>query len=537
MRVFETMASGALLVTDEADGLEDLFEDGKHLVVYRRDEDLLAVVERYLADHDARDRIAAEGQALVLSRHTYAHRMAEILEKAQATLDLSRKPSKVGRPKVPDYYAQPRRELIPHVPLKARRILEIGCGAGAFCAELRKERRIEEVVGVEIVRDAYEKAVKVLDRVFFGNIEEMELPFAKGYFDAVICADVLEHLRDPWTTLRRLGTLLAPDGVVVISIPNIRFHEIIQMLSHGAWTYMDMGIMDNTHLRFFTRAELYTLVERAGLELAEIMPLNARAKEDYPLDEDGALTMGKVKVHGVTEAEHEEFLAYQYIVVACHPGPDRLEPAREALARRQFEAAFSLAVDAVGVDEFERNLLLARSSTRLGNLERAERFYQRALEIRTEAEVLGDLGILQLAMNNRDVAWKTLGRSLELNPDLARARGAFGMLCTDVGRHAEAIEHLKTALEANHENHQLLGYLIASAEYEGRIEEVLPLLASYVEFYPGNLELSVEYARLLMIRGRTQEARALLEQVTMFNPDHAAARSLIAELEPQDDAG
>src|SRR5690606_5474085 len=128
----------------------------------------------------------------------------------------------------------------------ARRVLDVGCGAGALGRLLKEERRVEEVCGVEFIEEAYRRACTVLDRVLLGNIEEMSLPWPDEHFDCIVCADVLEHLVNPSAVLAKLSRVLAPRGVIVISVPNARFFEVLHMLSSGAWTYFEQGIMDAT---------------------------------------------------------------------------------------------------------------------------------------------------------------------------------------------------------------------------------------------------------------------------------------------------
>ncbi|NIA14336.1 MAG: glycosyltransferase [Nitrospiraceae bacterium] len=284
MRVFEALASGALLITDEADGLEDLFEDGVQLVVYRRDEDLPGLIQRYLEDDGARERIAAAGKSLVLERHTYAHRIDEMLAQI---------PRRTGGGGVTGeswfsaggYYRKSRPDLARFVPPSVRRVLDVGCGCGDF-GRLLKSHGVKEVHGIESVERACEIAQGALDGAVLGSIEEMELPYEDGYFDCITFGDVLEHLVDPAAALRKVTRVLADDGFILMSIPNVRFYAIVGMLGNGRWQYVDAGIMDRTHLRFFTAHEMRELVEDAGLEVLEIDALSY-------------LKPGRIDSHGV----------------------------------------------------------------------------------------------------------------------------------------------------------------------------------------------------------------------------------------------
>ena len=186
-------------------------------------------------------------------------------------LDYSDKPA--------GYYANVRRELVDEVPVGPHVVLEIGCGEGGTGAVLKAEGRASRVVGIELMEDAAEQAKNVLDQVLVGNIEQMDLPFVEGQFDALLLADVMEHLVDPWAVLRRLMTYLKPGGVVVASLPNVRnWRVLMPLIFLGKWEYQDAGIMDRTHLRFFTRSGMIKLFCESGLEIKKIDPLGRRSK-------------------------------------------------------------------------------------------------------------------------------------------------------------------------------------------------------------------------------------------------------------------
>ena len=528
MRVFEALASGALLITDPAIGLDDLFEDGKHLVVYRGEQDLLEKVAYYL-EHDAeREAIAAAGKAHALAEHTYGHRVQEIL---RLTGEVTRrKHGPHHAPKAQEYYQCIRHELLQHIPISARRVLDIGCGAGAFGKHLKQERGVEQVVGIEIVEEACHKAKEVLDQVLLGNIEEMDLPFEEGHFDCILCGDVLEHLVEPAQVLRKLGRILNKSGVIVVSIPNVRFHAVSAMLSEGAWTYMDAGILDSTHLRFFTKSSLRTLVEEAGLEVGDIVPLNMRMPEHCPREPDGALQLGKLRIDGLSDEEYEEFLVYQYCVLACHPGQDRLARARDALASKNNEAAYALAYEAVGVDECERRRLMASALARLGRLDQAEQAYREALALRRTPEVEAELGTLLVGMNRSQEAVPLLEHALAEQPNNDRALGALGLVRLQQGDTETGYGLLLKAAAASYDYRGLVKPLVAAAQALERLDEIEPVVRGFAEFYPGDLDLACDHAEVLIALGRHDQARQRLEMVHVFDPENARAKDLAGRL-------
>jgi SAM-dependent methyltransferase len=161
------------------------------------------------------------------------------------------------------------RLLVDAVPPGAR-ILDVGCATGYLAAQLTA--RGSAVVGVEADPAAAATAVAAgaCARVVTGDVETAECRAALDAlapFDAIVCGDVLEHLRDPWAALRFLGTLLAPGGRAVVSVPNIGHWTARRAVLRGRFPYADHGLFDRTHLRFFTRAGTRDLVRSAGLRV------------------------------------------------------------------------------------------------------------------------------------------------------------------------------------------------------------------------------------------------------------------------------
>jgi 2-polyprenyl-3-methyl-5-hydroxy-6-metoxy-1,4-benzoquinol methylase len=211
------------------------------------------------------------------------------------------------------YFSCPRSELIPLVPSNAKRILEIGCAEGGFARALRLARPTSqlEIVGVELCETAAIEAATVLDRVIVGNVERMDLPY-QDYFDCVMFADVLEHLVDPWRMLRRAKSLLRRGGVIVASIPNVQHLRVLLNLILGRWEYEQYGIMDSTHLRFFTRKSINTLFTSTGYELRSV---------------SGILGSTRVKLlHFATAGLADPFVTRQYLIVADAKAADPFSP-------------------------------------------------------------------------------------------------------------------------------------------------------------------------------------------------------------------
>lgn len=163
------------------------------------------------------------------------------------------------------YYGSVRNEILPLLPDHAARVLDVGCGAGNTLLWIRELRMSVWIGGVELDPAAAAQARDKLDAVYGESIEEMRLPVPEGTLDLILCLDVLEHLRDPWRVAQYLNTLLRPGGSLIVSIPNIRNRRVLlPLVLRGTWEYTDSGILDRTHLRFFTRKSAIDLVASAG---------------------------------------------------------------------------------------------------------------------------------------------------------------------------------------------------------------------------------------------------------------------------------
>jgi len=163
--------------------------------------------------------------------------------------------------------ATSHRLIVAAVPARAR-VLDVGCASGYLAAELIA--RGASVVGVEAdaadARAARQTGATVIeaDVEAAGAIDELR---GAGPFDAIVCGDVLEHLRDPWSVLRSLTALLAPDARVIVSVPNIAHWTARRTVLGGRFPRAEHGLFDATHLRFFTRATAHELVTGAGLRV------------------------------------------------------------------------------------------------------------------------------------------------------------------------------------------------------------------------------------------------------------------------------
>lgn len=163
-----------------------------------------------------------------------------------------------------NYYKNLRPEMRALLPANAERILDIGCGQGAMSRGIKKDLNVE-VWGVEFMEDEAREACNHLDRVITATAEDCIAELPDNYFDVIYFNDVLEHLVSPEHVLKAIRVKLSEHGVLISSIPNARYHSVFyQYVFRKDWQYAREGVMDYTHLRFFTSRSIRAMFEATG---------------------------------------------------------------------------------------------------------------------------------------------------------------------------------------------------------------------------------------------------------------------------------
>jgi len=167
------------------------------------------------------------------------------------------------------YHDLIRRDILDMIPTTAKCVLDLGCGTGNLGKAL-KARQTCHVAGVELNKDAAAIAAKALDKVYCDNLNRLDLSQEKQQYDCLILGDILEHLVAPWSVLTKTVAALVPDATVIASVPNVAHPWIISQLQKGLFRYEPAGILDVTHLRFFTKTTIGQLFYKAGLKITSI---------------------------------------------------------------------------------------------------------------------------------------------------------------------------------------------------------------------------------------------------------------------------
>lgn len=204
--------------------------------------------------------------------------------------------------------------LLPPRPAGAR-VLDIGCGAGAFRGHFPDDC---EYWGIEPVDSAAADAARVMDRVLTGTFDEVCDRLPDQYFDCVVCNDVIEHMANEDRFLHAVRRTLRPGAVLVGSVPNVRFvWNLLRLLVRRDWEYVDEGVLDRTHLRFFTRRSLQRCFERNGYAAERLVGLNPVGFES------GGLVPGlrstAVLVLSVALGLDSRFMQYGFVVRPLPP--------------------------------------------------------------------------------------------------------------------------------------------------------------------------------------------------------------------------
>lgn len=174
------------------------------------------------------------------------------------------------------YHDLVRRDVFSLVPKYKEKLLDFGGGIGATAIELRK---LGYAAGVGVIdRIPTDQQLDALDFRYCADAEDIStlntILRREGPFNTILCLDILEHLKDPWSVIRTLHDALATDGCIVASIPNIRnFQASFPLFFQGRWDLTESGILDRTHLRFFVRKTAIELMTSSGLCLEAILPL------------------------------------------------------------------------------------------------------------------------------------------------------------------------------------------------------------------------------------------------------------------------
>ncbi|MGG7176587.1 methyltransferase domain-containing protein [Clostridium paraputrificum] len=265
-------------------------------------------------DDDISLRILMEGYKLLLCRDSYIHHFGSVSFKKDKkgfneVLKINSKKFEEKWGFVSEYSTGIRYDLINLINEsidKKMNVLEVGCACGSTLLAIKNIYPNSKIYGIEINKNSARIANCFAD-VRDENIENSDLTYEEDYFDYIILGDVLEHLYNPTKVLSNMKKYLKDDGYILASIPNVMHHSVMRSLINGYWTYEDAGILDRTHMRFFTKNEIINMFSEAGYKNIEIGNINTYKSEDDEvfIDKLNQLSSTNMK---------EEFGVYQYLI-------------------------------------------------------------------------------------------------------------------------------------------------------------------------------------------------------------------------------
>jgi len=170
------------------------------------------------------------------------------------------------------FYHSVRVEMVDFLPSEYSKVLEIGCNEGNFRQFASKH---SEYWGIEPFEEAANVAKTKMDKVLVGFYDEIVSEIPDNYFDLVIAFDVIEHMEQPWSFLQSIKRKMTANASIVLSIPNVRYYgNLKELLYKKDWKYSDSGILDITHLRFFTKKSIIRLLNDNDFEIEKMQGIN-----------------------------------------------------------------------------------------------------------------------------------------------------------------------------------------------------------------------------------------------------------------------
>lgn len=292
-----------------------------------------------------------------------------------------------------------------------RRVLDVGCHDGTVARTLRG--RGCTVIGVEMEPNAARAAREVCEQVIVGDVEGIDLAqeFGEAALDAVLFGDVLEHLKNPAKVLCETRRILAPDGFIVASIPNIAHASIRVMLLFGQFDYEEFGILDNTHVQYFTHDSAVALIESCGYIVETVDPVEVRMSDERLRRILDPLGISDIETIRKSFSEWDS-VAYQYAIKAFPAGDD--EQVRR-LSREKIEADKLIRV--INKYDAEATAFMEDNSRRLVEAEKALENKQKEL-----GAELGHIHAIETTLKEREAGLAAADERIAALENLFQAR-------------------------------------------------------------------------------------------------------------------
>ena len=206
--------------------------------------------------------------------------------------------------------------LLPYIPQSARRVLDC-TGVLANRGATLKAHGVVEAIGLVDASAGQPEGDEGYDELVAGPLDFTAIPFAPASLDCILFAHVLERLRNPEAFLELLLPCLAPNGLVIMTLPNMQYHKAVFMLAEGRWRYGESGVMARKNLRFYTGHEVRWMLQRLGFTNTRMTPLVKDGEDALPRDADGYVRRGDVRAGPLSSEQYAAWLTEYYLVLAA----------------------------------------------------------------------------------------------------------------------------------------------------------------------------------------------------------------------------
>lgn len=222
------------------------------------------------------------------------------------------------------YRSDLRHEVVRLIRRPPTFVIDLGCGTGVTGALIKEKYPAATVIGIEAHQPSAEIARSRLDRVLAGRFEDIDLAkegIEPHSVDLFVAADVLEHLYNPWGALMSLHTILNPDAAILASVPNVRNLALLEnLMDRGRWRYGPDGLLDVTHVRFFTKREIFAMFTETGYRIRhfayKLDPVLSELYHSMRGNHPVTIRRGRFVIENLTQEEWKEFCSLQILIVA-----------------------------------------------------------------------------------------------------------------------------------------------------------------------------------------------------------------------------
>ena len=553
MRVFEALCSGSLLVTDPADGLEDFFQEGKHLAIYKDETDLLEKVHYYIDRPEEREAIADEGRHEVLEKHTYEHRIQSIMETLNRALTpeiIEVTTTSVEKPNRDENTA--KENITEIIPEEAKVVLIVGEGISELGKSIKENRDIF-VAGIEENSDLKESAKIEIDDVVCGSVETIDIPYDDQSFDCILVVRALGRSVKPVALLEKFKNLLKTEGTLIVKVPNVQSIQAINYLievdkeqeSNCSFNKQTQGLLTLSDYRY--------LLKQSGFYIEETHEKVGDHFDSLANSDKTILRFGRVVISDLSPEEIRRLFVEEYTIVSITQEAHKeknLESHAEEEANKEYANLMELGANCESTGQFENGIYYFRQALRIasdpaevycemGNcnmkmqdMEKAEENFNSCLSNnRGHSGGLMGMAILKLQKSDYFGSIRLLEKLITKNPAHDRALCALGMVYEKTGENDRAIEFYESSTRENIENVAAMTSLLNLSYELNRYEEIHDSLSRYLEIHPANINMRFGLAGILFKMERMEEARESIQQILIFEPQNENALKLLEQIE------